>query len=1219
MSRLCRVALLAVLLAPSALCAAQDVDPADDPGWLWNEAVLYRDEWGVPHIFADNTRAMAFAFGYAQAQDHLEPMLMAYRFAQGRAAEVLGPEVEEVDRLAIRLNHAGLAYEAYNNADPVTRDLCEGFALGVNTWITEHPDMTPTWADGVHPADVLALLHRYLVSQAPFDYPDAMHLLPATPSANAWAVGPALSQSREPMLAINPHANYDSPFQWYEAQVSTRDINMYGATLFGLPVILQGHNGTLGWALAPNNPDIADIYVEQAQATPEGDPNSFVDTVRNPPPVGIQYTDEESRRFFVSGPNGFTEMSETRRMTSRGPVVAEAEGHPLTWRVGGFKNVGALRQLFDMGLAQDLDAFRRALDRQQLSTFHVVYADAAGNIFYHYNALTGMRPDPQLVTGDQSLSITDFYTEPVSTLGNRYEWGAMLTPDTMPWLLNPESGYVQACGTPPWLATSPSALDPEAWPAWLVRDEDSYRAKRVRHLFSIGPRSFEDMQAMLFDTVSPLAAEAVPYLLAVADENPAIVDAAHPDLHVMLDILSEWNFLADPGSAAMTAFHVWWSVLRLDEDGQPYSNETLHHFMFENEPWFQEHVLDAASQAAQLLRNEYQNIEIPWGDVHVIARGDREYPLAGGLSGDPVFYAGDRLFDGGKWRVNEGYGFAMVVRFGEATEAVSLAPFGTSEDPGSPHYDDQLALMLDRRFKVVHFTRDEVERNAQSAVGQRLLMRPRHQTGTVFLAADGPMAAELRESAAPPATLPDGLAAFSTYLEPVANEVPAGFTAEFDVHIDDTVCDADDFESLYLYGYHPVDGWRMLDNQSLDADRRSLAAAMGRCEVVAVLGPEKMLRADPALVRPANAPRVAAARLATSDVALPRAQNSDAEDVGINDTDLERVASLTRTTKPRVLTPSDIIEENRQEVPPNIRGDKMKVVVPAIPPGFKPEPALPPEQEKTTPRPANPFLGRGASPSTKATANEEKPAVTESNTAPAPADAEGDAAPETVTEDLEPVAAAENNPVAVAENAAPEPAAAAPQATAPKPLPSASTPPPAAAPVRTGVVFSGQTPAEMQAGQPERASSGGFDLAPDPSQASPVVIGRMLEMRTPDGVAVFTMRSKQDTRAQAFPRSTAPAPFPAGLAPYTGVYEVMTDPPPASADTVIVMRVAPNAIATERLNELKLYAFDAVQGWKLIENQRVNNETRSFSAMDFSFSSMDAGVRNYVVLGPAKN
>ena len=76
----------------------------------------------------------------------------------------------------------------------MTLDLCEGFAQGVNAWLLEHPARAPEWAEGVHPADILALLHRYLISQAPFDYPEASHLLPGTPSANAWAVAPSIEK-----------------------------------------------------------------------------------------------------------------------------------------------------------------------------------------------------------------------------------------------------------------------------------------------------------------------------------------------------------------------------------------------------------------------------------------------------------------------------------------------------------------------------------------------------------------------------------------------------------------------------------------------------------------------------------------------------------------------------------------------------------------------------------------------------------------------------------------------------------------------------------------------------------------------------------------------------------------------------------------------------------------------------------------------------------------
>jgi len=91
---------------------------------MWLDATLYRDEWGVPHVYARDPRALAFAFGYAQAEDHLEPMLFAYRVANGRAAEIAGEPYANSDAFSISMGHARLAVAALDVVDPVTRDLC---------------------------------------------------------------------------------------------------------------------------------------------------------------------------------------------------------------------------------------------------------------------------------------------------------------------------------------------------------------------------------------------------------------------------------------------------------------------------------------------------------------------------------------------------------------------------------------------------------------------------------------------------------------------------------------------------------------------------------------------------------------------------------------------------------------------------------------------------------------------------------------------------------------------------------------------------------------------------------------------------------------------------------------------------------------------------------------------------------------------------------------
>src|SRR5436190_1935189 len=51
---------------------------------------IYRDNYGVPHIIGETEEATFFGYGYAQAEDHLDKMMIQYRDAQGRRAEVEG-------------------------------------------------------------------------------------------------------------------------------------------------------------------------------------------------------------------------------------------------------------------------------------------------------------------------------------------------------------------------------------------------------------------------------------------------------------------------------------------------------------------------------------------------------------------------------------------------------------------------------------------------------------------------------------------------------------------------------------------------------------------------------------------------------------------------------------------------------------------------------------------------------------------------------------------------------------------------------------------------------------------------------------------------------------------------------------------------------------------------------------------------------------------------
>lgn len=116
------------------------------PGLSGNVDVI-RDRWGVPHIYASNTRDLFMAQGFVAAQDRLWQMEMWRRQREGRLAEILGPQAVDRDRMARLLRYRGPIDEReWTSYHPEGRPLFDAYARGVNAYIDSvlaAPDKLP--------------------------------------------------------------------------------------------------------------------------------------------------------------------------------------------------------------------------------------------------------------------------------------------------------------------------------------------------------------------------------------------------------------------------------------------------------------------------------------------------------------------------------------------------------------------------------------------------------------------------------------------------------------------------------------------------------------------------------------------------------------------------------------------------------------------------------------------------------------------------------------------------------------------------------------------------------------------------------------------------------------------------------------------------------------------------------------------------------------------
>jgi penicillin G amidase len=129
---------LACALVALAGCAANSTAPVT--GAVMPPAgkvTIKRDDYGVPHVYANDVRGLFHGFGYAVAEDRLFQMEMARRAVLGTVAEVMGPAYVALDKgsrasfdpASIRAQMARLSSD--------DKAIFDGYAAGFNARVNE--------------------------------------------------------------------------------------------------------------------------------------------------------------------------------------------------------------------------------------------------------------------------------------------------------------------------------------------------------------------------------------------------------------------------------------------------------------------------------------------------------------------------------------------------------------------------------------------------------------------------------------------------------------------------------------------------------------------------------------------------------------------------------------------------------------------------------------------------------------------------------------------------------------------------------------------------------------------------------------------------------------------------------------------------------------------------------------------------------------------------
>jgi acyl-homoserine-lactone acylase len=703
------------------------------------------DDYGVPHIFAENLEVLAYAYGYAQARDHSAEILRLLGIARGRAAEYWGTGWRALDISTWSSQIPQYTKITYDTQDPQSRIECDAFAAGFTKYLDDHPEEL----DGLGPlvrvlpiagVDVLGagLRAYYSFSYAgasglttslaekksgePDTFKERFHrngrhyaayvdwfpeynAIPAefrsALGSNGWAINePKASGSAK--LDMNPHLPFGGFFRWYEAHfvVASLDIDIYGTGFVGLPNLQIAFTRFVGWTHTVNTIQPYTAY----ELSLVGDNQYYFDGQ-------LLTLEEEIVSIKIRQDDGsYTEEEIVIEESVHGPISSRAASTAYAIRLAGLDRPDPIKQWWDMGKARNLTEFKQALAQLQISMFSVIGATQDGDIFHSFNGFVPVRSE-----GDWS-----FWRKAAPGDSSRYLWTDIHPFEDLPYIENPPLGWVQNANEPPWTTTFPlfqPSMDPTKYPAYMAPSPSmGYRPQvSARLLDSNSNITFEKFVELKHSTLKEYALKAVPELLEAIDAY----GAGDADLERVATIWSAWDLTYDTTSRGAVLFDYWiraapsgvwqnrWSSS--DPLGTP---NTLAN---------PQACVDAIKSAVRQMRVVGLELDVEYGQVHRLPFGprpDNGLPLPGNGDTDTfrnTWYGGSNFLGpvgGDSW--------VCVVEFNaDGPRAQSLIGYGNAS-PGSRgglvHVNDQFDRYSRKELKPVRLARSDIEANLEESV-----------------------------------------------------------------------------------------------------------------------------------------------------------------------------------------------------------------------------------------------------------------------------------------------------------------------------------------------------------------------------------------------------------------------------------------------------------------------------------------------------------------------
>jgi penicillin amidase len=105
---------------------------------------VFRDDYGVPQLYASTAEDLFRAQGFVHAQDRFWEMDFRRHVTAGRLAELFGPDQVRTDAFLRTMGWRRVAEQEWNLLSAQTRSYLSAYAAGVNAWIAQNGGAKPS-------------------------------------------------------------------------------------------------------------------------------------------------------------------------------------------------------------------------------------------------------------------------------------------------------------------------------------------------------------------------------------------------------------------------------------------------------------------------------------------------------------------------------------------------------------------------------------------------------------------------------------------------------------------------------------------------------------------------------------------------------------------------------------------------------------------------------------------------------------------------------------------------------------------------------------------------------------------------------------------------------------------------------------------------------------------------------------------------------------------